>query len=524
MNLLSIVLAARNDNYGGDFLVRLRRSVDSIIYGAETWGIPVEIVIVEWNPPQNRPMLREALSFSSTFKKLILRVITVPAEYHNRFGVKIPLIEYVAKNVGIRRAKGDFILVTNPDIFFPAVFFEALAKEVLETDAFYRIDRIDVSLPGADFDSLSHVEKEQIISNAGIQAHVRSGSFSLSSETPTPATVQESGGVSIELPLFKFADIYTNASGDFLLASRAAWFAIGGFKETNKYFTTIDSICCLQMVSLGLRQRVFSPPCRIWHFDHSRDILRLNVDPAYQDYAAYLEQLSNGISIIPINKEGWGFADVMLPEQSLLIPQNYSKEEVSDKDNMLRQVFDMLCRIPKRAPLEKPVKHGTVFLYETGMDKLICFPRKNPPDYKRACYRPLDEKAHLYTPFFLLPDASYSVQTLSLTVRFATTGLATDYRCIIQDENYASLAELFFASGIQEQEHHLRIAYTVEQPVRIVLMPASLMEYALPVFLRVDTDALSYAVRIYKERDMLLSSHWRKLGLKLKFEKKLPRG
>jgi hypothetical protein len=522
MNLLSIILAARNDNYGGDFLVRLQRSVDSIVHGSENWNIPVELIIVEWNPPQDLPPLKTVLLLPPASKNLTLRIITVPGEYHNRFDVKIPLIEYVAKNTGIRRAKGDFILVTNPDIFFPAAFFAVLSRETLETDAFYRADRIDVLLPGTGFDSLSYAEKEQVLSSTGVQAHILSGSFPLSKETPIPTTVPENGGVSVALPLFKFTDIYSNAAGDFLLASRAAWFAVGGFKETNRYFTAIDGICCLQMVSLGLRQRVFGPPCWIWHFDHFRNAARLNADPAYQDYAVYLEQLSNGISIIPINDEDWGFADVALPEQSLLVPQDHFAEEAFDKVTLFRQVLDMLCHIPKKAPLVKPARCGTLFLYETGSGKLMYFPRDSPPDYKQACYMPPDEKAHLHTSFFLLPDASYSIQTLFLTVHFAATELATDYRCTVQDENYAPLAELSFASGVQEQKHHLRIAYTAEQLVRIVLTPALLTGHALPVFLRVDTDAMSCAVQIYKERDMLLSSRWRKLGLKLKLEKRLP--
>ena len=49
----------------------------------------------------------------------------------------------IAKNVGIRRARGQFILATNIDILFSDELAEYLATRRLEHGRMYRIDRHD---------------------------------------------------------------------------------------------------------------------------------------------------------------------------------------------------------------------------------------------------------------------------------------------------------------------------------------------------------------------------------------------
>ena len=49
-----------------------------------------------------------------------VRFIEVPPEVHRRFAhaEALPLYQMIAKNVGIRRARGQFVLATNIDILF----------------------------------------------------------------------------------------------------------------------------------------------------------------------------------------------------------------------------------------------------------------------------------------------------------------------------------------------------------------------------------------------------------------------
>src|SRR5207245_3974337 len=58
---------------------------------------------------------------------------------------RMPIFEYIAKNVGIRRARGEYVLITNPDIVFTQELIRYFAARGLRGDAFYRVDRYDVN-------------------------------------------------------------------------------------------------------------------------------------------------------------------------------------------------------------------------------------------------------------------------------------------------------------------------------------------------------------------------------------------
>ena len=76
-----------------------------------------------------------------------VRFVEVPEEVHRRFphADVIPLHQMIAKNVGIRRARGEFVLVTNLDIVFSPALMRFLAAGNLQHGAMYRLDRLDVA-------------------------------------------------------------------------------------------------------------------------------------------------------------------------------------------------------------------------------------------------------------------------------------------------------------------------------------------------------------------------------------------
>jgi hypothetical protein len=92
-----------------DFAERLRATI--------AWNIRHfvrEVIFVEWNPPADRELLSPRLTkeFSS------LRAYVIPSEIHNRLchNSHLPLLEYHAKNVGIRRAESQWVVATNADV------------------------------------------------------------------------------------------------------------------------------------------------------------------------------------------------------------------------------------------------------------------------------------------------------------------------------------------------------------------------------------------------------------------------
>ena len=112
---LSVVIVGRNDDYGVNFLDRINTFIRSLDYQVRNYPNLIELVVVEWNPLADRAPLKDVLVKTNN---LDIKIITVPAEVHDKIGHPSPVLEYYGKNVGIRRAKGQFVLTTNPDILF----------------------------------------------------------------------------------------------------------------------------------------------------------------------------------------------------------------------------------------------------------------------------------------------------------------------------------------------------------------------------------------------------------------------
>ncbi len=142
---LSVIVTARNDDHGGSLLHRMQIFVNGWIEQCKRHALSSELIVVDWNPPQGRPPLMEALQWPSDFEPCEVRFIQVPPEVHGRYrhADALPLYQMIAKNVGIRRSRGRFILATNIDILFSNELMSFLAERRLQPGRMYRIDRHD---------------------------------------------------------------------------------------------------------------------------------------------------------------------------------------------------------------------------------------------------------------------------------------------------------------------------------------------------------------------------------------------
>ena len=110
VNSISVVVVGRNDNYGGDFTERLRTTLD--------WNLSIlpnpELIYIEWNQIPNKPS--DCDWIVERFKNA--KCYIVPKEIHDTITAnpKMPVMEYFGKNVGIRKATNDWILLINSDI------------------------------------------------------------------------------------------------------------------------------------------------------------------------------------------------------------------------------------------------------------------------------------------------------------------------------------------------------------------------------------------------------------------------
>ncbi len=174
---LSLVVATRNDDHGGNLLGRTQIFLDGWLTHARRYNIPSELIFVEWNPPADRPPLAEALKWPADFGPCAVRIIEVPADVHQRYqhAAGLPLYQMIGKNVGIRRARGRFVLATNIDILFSNELAAFLGAQQLQANRLYRVDRFDAMSdvpPGVPLD-----EQLAYCSTHLIRVNRREGTF-----------------------------------------------------------------------------------------------------------------------------------------------------------------------------------------------------------------------------------------------------------------------------------------------------------------------------------------------------------
>jgi hypothetical protein len=122
--MLSVVMAGTNDNYGGEvyrdkevavptpFKSRVKLCIFTLHKAFQ--DIDYEIVFVQWGPDLSQETLFE-WDFLSHPR---IRLITVPRDFASKVCPETYFHETHAKNVGIRRSRGNYILTTNPDIIW----------------------------------------------------------------------------------------------------------------------------------------------------------------------------------------------------------------------------------------------------------------------------------------------------------------------------------------------------------------------------------------------------------------------
>jgi hypothetical protein len=278
---LTLVAASRNDDHGGNTLYRTQIFVDSFLEQCERHQLRAELILVEWNPPGDRAPLAEVISWGHQNAWVDCRVITVPYERHAliRFGRVLPLFQMIAKNVGIRRARGEFILATNIDILFSDELMARIARRDLHADRLYRCDRFDVdsTIPkDIPLDEklrfawghlirrnhrLAPPQIEGASLDVVINTALASGHFEVETEDGLSALIAKAS-----VPLLY---LHLNACGDFTLLHRDAWAKIGGYAEFEMFSLHLDSLGVATAHLSGFRETWFPPPAVCFHIEHA---------------------------------------------------------------------------------------------------------------------------------------------------------------------------------------------------------------------------------------------------------------
>jgi hypothetical protein len=362
---LSIVAASRNDDHGGDPLIRTQIFITNFARQCEKYRLPAEIIIVDWNPVPGRPGLAAVLNLPPEATYVKARVITVPTALHQRlkYAERLPLFQMIAKNAGIRRARGKFVLATNIDILFSDELIRFISLQCLNPEKQYRVDRYDIQSglsPDASLDeALEYAWSNPIRTQRRYQPeklleHFYGEELFRKVCVPDPEFPREFEGVSVvqEHEVWQIrpersvnmSHLHTNACGDFTLLSREGWEAIRGYPEFASYSFNIDSMGLIAAHYAGYEEVSLLPPCVCFHIEHGIgsgwtpegekhlfDRLRVAgiLNPEWPVLTPLVDEMRDNGKALEFNHAGWGMAEFELPEQAMGDDEEISTEKLA---------------------------------------------------------------------------------------------------------------------------------------------------------------------------------------------------
>ena len=276
---LTIVVTGRNDDYRGQFARRFIQAQTFNLKQLHQHAIPVELILVEWSPVKDRPLLADMLlrQLPASVAELA-RGFVVDGRYQHALSLnpRLQYLEFIAKNVGLRRATGRLLLATNTDIFFSQALVERLASNTVLDGRVYRANRIDLKL-GIDESTIHH----NLLENP--TNHVPRAPIA--------------------------APLYAGAAGDFILLDRHTMTCLRGFNEVYRLARIgVDHNFLVKAHSSGIPIEDIGAP--VYHVSHttSFQVARHLAGP---DEAQRLwgRRDWHNHEVIYDNPDGWGLND-----------------------------------------------------------------------------------------------------------------------------------------------------------------------------------------------------------------------
>ena len=229
---VSAVFFSRNDIHTHDAL-RIAMALESMSRVVD------EIVYVDW-ASENEPLLLRSdvseLLTAHTLAKVVMIIVPpdqarelLPEEVRSASDI-MKHSHSIARNIGIRRARGDYIISTNMDIVFPLDGLHDIMRDDDENGTMYTIHRKDVESDFATtlFEQLGVVVAQQIL---GKYVERRNAEIDRNPVAyfRREALKQLAGGSALYEAHMKYSRIFN--CGDFQMAHRSVWHEIRGFEE-----------------------------------------------------------------------------------------------------------------------------------------------------------------------------------------------------------------------------------------------------------------------------------------------------
>lgn len=269
VNSVSVIVVGRNDNYGGDFSKRLQTTLD--------WNLShlpnPELIYIEWNPILSNPSDCKWVSERYSNCKCYI----VPNEIHNiiaTYPEKMKVMEYFGKNLGIRRASSDWIILTNADVLLGPDILKN--TQTLDKDALYGGHYVNIYWDGNPIDENTFSNKKNIKNS------------------------------------FSAYEAFESSVGNFILTNKKNWMMATGYDETLKGSRAgVDRNGYIQLKHFGLKTKVIG---HHFHLDHPESI----INTPNQDSHGDKDPTINNKNIPYKNDSSWGLI-------------NYPLKQISDK-------------------------------------------------------------------------------------------------------------------------------------------------------------------------------------------------
>jgi hypothetical protein len=268
--MISIIIVGRNDDYGRNFAGRLFSTLDYNTQKLEQIGCVYEIIFVEWNPLEGRPLL--SYKIVERFKKSFCYVVDNSIHRYVAGNKYIDVYEYHAKNIGAKQAKGDWLMITNPDVFLGKKIIDFLASGNFDNQTLYRAGWVNI-------------KNEADIDDQDLEDSYKD-----------------------DIPP------YNCASGDFIFVKKSLFDLMGGYREDFNFTEHHkDSILCLTI--FAQTKKVYKIG-NIYHFDHDRShnfkriinyafwrVPRIHQTSYGHADIAYAQKISDRIYKLKLNEE-----------------------------------------------------------------------------------------------------------------------------------------------------------------------------------------------------------------------------
>ena len=289
---LSAVVITRNDNYGGNLNDRATYCLNSLVNTFD------EVILVDWNSPDNKPQLwdiQDKIDLKGNLKHIVITPEIASMLTNNDPQAQV-CCETLARNIGIRRATGDYIVSTNIDVIAPRRDqLEKTIKNELNDDTFYTISR-----RYTDWEQIEkfHGGERKYSDWESLRDHL----IENSEERTTGESVVEGDNYSI-----------INCCGDFQLAHKNIWNEIRGFEEELIYVLYSDTNVQKKAIKHGFKLKAIYSPA-LFHIFHGKgrggflDGINRKVNDMYRAVTAQ-EKTENA--------DTWGFEPVEMEYELL---------------------------------------------------------------------------------------------------------------------------------------------------------------------------------------------------------------